>query len=131
MDEKFPQEIYPQRVPRKKVSLAKPPLERTQFASSSFRNTEGRKKVSLEKRPEDGIYINPNPVHEIQFPASPMPTIDTASAPPLTPCAPPPVTAATQMPSITAFPTNNNIATAVGATINDPDLTAAREGRGI
>lgn len=130
MDEKFPREIYPQKAPRKKVSLAKPP-ERTRFASSSFRNTEGRKKVSLEKRPEDGIYINPNPVHEIQFPDSPMPTIDTASAPPLTPCAPPPATAATQMPSITVFPTNNNIATAVGATITDPDLTAAREGRGI
>lgn len=130
MNEKFPQEIYPQRVPRKKVSLAKPPLERSRLASSSFRNTEGRKKISLEKRPEDGIYINPNPVREIQFPASPMPAINV-SAPPITPYAPPPVTAATQMPAIAAIPAGNNIATAVGATITDPDLTAAREGRGL
>lgn len=129
MDEQYPREIYPQRVPRKKVSLAKPPLERSRLVSSSFRNTEGRKKVSLEKKPGDGIYINPKPVHEIHFPASPMPAIDTVCAPPLTPYSPPPVTAATQMPS-TAAP-RNNIATAVGATITDPDLDAAREGRGI
>ncbi len=131
MDGKFPQEIYPQRVPGKKVSLAKPPLERSRLVSSSFRNAEGRKKVSLEKRPEDGIYINPNPVREIHFPASPMPAISAASAPPLAPYAPPPVTAATQMPSIAVVPANNNIATAVGATVYDPNLTAAREGRGL
>ena len=132
MDGQFPQEIYPQRTPRKKVSLSKPPLERSRLVSSSFRNTEGRKKVSLEKKPEDGIYINPNPVREIQFPSSPMPAINTASAPPLAPYAAPPVTAATQMPSVAVTTAaQNNIASAVGATITDPNLSAAREGRGI
>lgn len=101
-------EIYPKITPRKKVSLAKPPLARSRLVSSSFGGGSG-KKISLEKRPEDGIYINPNPVREIRFPASPMPMVSAA-----------------QIPAA-----QNNIATAVGATSVDPEIVAAREGSNI
>ena len=97
-------EIYPQIKPGKKVSLAKPPMERSRLASETFGITGSGKKVSLEKRPEDGIYINPNPVREINFPVSPMPAVSSA-----------------QIPAA-----QNNIATAVGATVTDPELIAAR-----
>ena len=102
-------EIYPQIKPGKKVSLAKPPMERSRLASETFGITGSGKKVSLEKRPEDGIYINPNPVREINFPVSPMPAVSSA-----------------QIPAA-----QNNIATAVGATVTDPELIAAREGSNI
>ncbi len=105
-------EIYPQITPRKKVSLAKPPAERSQLVSGTFGSVAGGRsgrRISLEKKPGDGIYINPNPVQEINFPASPMPAVNAA-----------------QIPAA-----RNNIATAVGATPSDPELIAAREGSNI
>lgn len=102
-------EIYPRITPRKKVSLAKPPLERSRLVSDTFRNSGAGGKISLEKKPEDGIYINPNPVREINFPASPMPAVSAA-----------------QIPAA-----RNNIATAVGATAVAPEIVAAREGTDI
>lgn len=105
-------EIYPQITPRKKVSLAKPPAERSQLVSGTFGSVAGGRsgrRISLEKKPGDGIYINPNPVREINFPASPMPAVNAA-----------------QIPAA-----RNNIATAVGATPSDPELIAAREGSNI
>ncbi len=77
-------EIYPQITPRKKVSLAKPPAERSQLVSGTFGSVAGGRsgrRISLEKKPGDGIYINPNPVREINFPSSPMPAVNAAQIP--------------------------------------------------